>query len=543
MDKRIQLSDLAEQLAVRESLPLNEAERFVRSFFDLTEEALLEDRFVKISGFGTMKLVEVSDRESVNINTGERFLITGHSKVSFTPDPVLRDLVNRPFAHFTTVTLNDLTTDEEIESITAPVPEPLATPSPAEELPSPTFETVIPEAGNSTATSLLETPVPEPTSTPQSTPVAEQLSTTAVDVPVIELPTPEDPPPMPVVEKPAPEPTHPQPSVSAIEEAMPTPTVVKRSPPRSAASDPTPQYGSAIKTPQPAPSPESTMAMSETPAASSAAPENPGCTADLDLTATTRHDAEEQAAAILPPFGIPTTKVKGTITLHSDTSEKSERHLNGWMIACFILITLFLMVLSFLAGRHNWLSLDSTSHDAAHTPAQPARPSSTSASKPAPSSTVRNAPNAAQTPHTTATAARAAQERLAREKAQAEADAAKARAEQEKAKAQAETAKAKLAEVQARTAAEQQAKAHTKLQNPQQEKAEKFQQMPNGSFLIVGTRAVHTLRKGENLYLIAERTYGNKSFARYIILHNSIQNPDLVPAGKKIKLPKLVKKS
>lgn len=123
MEKKYTLQDLAALLAERESLPLEQAEDFVRSFFELTEEGLLKDSFVKVTGFGTFKLVEVSERESVNINTGERFQISGHNKISFTPDGTLRELVNRPFAHFTTVTLNDKTSEAALEEAERPLAE------------------------------------------------------------------------------------------------------------------------------------------------------------------------------------------------------------------------------------------------------------------------------------------------------------------------------------------------------------------------------------------------------------------------------------
>ena len=123
MEKKYTLQDLAALLAERESLPLEQAEDFVRSFFELTEEGLLKDSFVKVTGFGTFKLVEVSERESVNINTGERFQISGHNKISFTPDGTLRELVNRPFAHFTTVTLNDKTPETALEEAECPLAE------------------------------------------------------------------------------------------------------------------------------------------------------------------------------------------------------------------------------------------------------------------------------------------------------------------------------------------------------------------------------------------------------------------------------------
>ena len=143
MEKKYTLQDLAALLAERESLPLEQAEDFVRSFFELTEEGLLKDSFVKVTGFGTFKLVEVSERESVNINTGERFQISGHNKISFTPDGTLRELVNRPFAHFTTVTLNDKTPETALEEAECPLAEESTessatsshTPLPAQETP------------------------------------------------------------------------------------------------------------------------------------------------------------------------------------------------------------------------------------------------------------------------------------------------------------------------------------------------------------------------------------------------------------------------
>ena len=152
MEKKYTLQDLAALLAERESLPLEQAEDFVRSFFELTEEGLLKDSFVKVTGFGTFKLVEVSERESVNINTGERFQISGHNKISFTPDGTLRELVNRPFAHFTTVTLNDKTPETALEEAECPLAEESTessatsshTPLPAPETPvasSPSCET------------------------------------------------------------------------------------------------------------------------------------------------------------------------------------------------------------------------------------------------------------------------------------------------------------------------------------------------------------------------------------------------------------------
>ncbi len=117
MKQKITLTDLAPLLAATEGLTTSEAEAFLRAYFEVISEALTEEKFVKIKGFGTFKLVTVSERESVNINTGERFRIGSHTKVTFTPESSLKELVNRPFAHFETVDLSDDTSIEELAEI------------------------------------------------------------------------------------------------------------------------------------------------------------------------------------------------------------------------------------------------------------------------------------------------------------------------------------------------------------------------------------------------------------------------------------------
>ncbi len=115
MNTKISLHELALAIASRLNLPESEADIFVNAFFDLIADKVVEDKAVKIKGLGTFKLIEVSDRESVNVNTGERIVIPGHPKVSFTPDTTLRDQVNKPFADFQTVMLNEGTSIDEME--------------------------------------------------------------------------------------------------------------------------------------------------------------------------------------------------------------------------------------------------------------------------------------------------------------------------------------------------------------------------------------------------------------------------------------------
>ncbi|MDY4752743.1 MAG: HU family DNA-binding protein, partial [Prevotella sp.] len=101
------LKDIAKILVQKHELKQRDADLFVSAFVETILEGLRNDRQVKIKGFGTFKVTAVRDRESVNINTGERVVISGHDKISFTPDAVMRDIVNKPFAQFETVVLAD----------------------------------------------------------------------------------------------------------------------------------------------------------------------------------------------------------------------------------------------------------------------------------------------------------------------------------------------------------------------------------------------------------------------------------------------------
>ena len=101
------ITQLATILVKKNGISNDEALKFVTTIFDIVKEGLETDKLVKIKGFGTFKIIDVDPRESVNVNTGERVLINGHQKITFTPDSVMKEMVNRPFAQFETVVLND----------------------------------------------------------------------------------------------------------------------------------------------------------------------------------------------------------------------------------------------------------------------------------------------------------------------------------------------------------------------------------------------------------------------------------------------------
>lgn len=162
-------------------------EAFARTLFEVVEEALLSDKFVKVKGFGTFKLVAVSDRESVNINTGERFQIEGHTKVSFIPDNTLKEEINRPFAHFETIDLSDETEQAELDAIDAAAAEEAleneeaeeTVEEVAEEMPAdePTEEVVEEEVMEEVPEEVLKEEPVEETEEPMEEPVATEPQT------------------------------------------------------------------------------------------------------------------------------------------------------------------------------------------------------------------------------------------------------------------------------------------------------------------------------------------------------------------------------
>ena len=112
---KISLSDLAQRLTEKSGISLQDAELFIRKMFDVANEGLQSDKLVKMKWLGTFKVMAVKDRESVDVNTGERIIIEGRDKISFTPDNILKEIVNKPFAQFETVVVNDGVDFDEID--------------------------------------------------------------------------------------------------------------------------------------------------------------------------------------------------------------------------------------------------------------------------------------------------------------------------------------------------------------------------------------------------------------------------------------------
>ena len=211
---KLTLNNIAKVLVEKNGLEPKEAMTFTTAMFDLIHDRLNEEGIVKVKGLGTFKMIRVEARESINVRTGERVLIDSHAKITFTPDAVMKELVNKPFSQFETVVLNDdveftdmkseETTDEtnnseQSESLVDVVSEG-GTPEPAPEpAPEPVAEPT-PEPAPVVAPEPVAEVAPEPTPVVAPEPVAEVA-----------------PEPAPVV---APEPTRevPEPTVPSADE-------------------------------------------------------------------------------------------------------------------------------------------------------------------------------------------------------------------------------------------------------------------------------------------------------------------------------------
>nr|WP_129733588.1 HU family DNA-binding protein [Parabacteroides goldsteinii] len=221
MNSRLTIQDLAALLAERTGKDRSSAELFLREFIAIVSKGVFTDKIAKVKGLGSFKVVLVEKRESIHVNTGERFLIPAHYKFSFLPDKELRELVNKPFSFFETTELNenvDFTDldvsaeieekeaeDESVEDIipenTSPVEEPEVLPTPentdekeeeiveSSEVPESSEEEIIPEEIKSEEIQSEDTSDAEPEPPFESEPSPSGIVEPTAETPV-EEPTP-----------------------------------------------------------------------------------------------------------------------------------------------------------------------------------------------------------------------------------------------------------------------------------------------------------------------------------------------------------------
>lgn len=538
-EKKFQLQDLAEQLAREQGISSQEALEFVRTFFELTEEGILKDSLVKVSGFGTTKLVIVNERESVNIHTGERFQIGKHSKITFTPDNTLRDLVNSPFALLSTTTLYDDTPEEELDSVPI-IEDDFSDDSKdtlrPEEVTNDSEQVLVAEALSSEAhnTSL---------HTDDSTEVAKGLqsdeSSTADIVPQEslseELPS-EDNDNVSVEE-----------DFSATEFSRTTAadTILEDSSTQvdansieftsSSTADDNLSYSTSS---------EKTLLQSSNESAESRQDEEEETlitttTQDEELGKETTSDFSGNPASVdVTLTTIPAetekkpshiTNIQGEIHVTTDNLNHKEQHHRTRFNVLLVAFVLLLVVLSYFAGYYHWLCPNcpqshvvpptQLANNAQHNPkvddsvtTLPGKNSDSTAKTPPPTDTSSSTSDA-QTNDATATSSP--------EKTKKE----------EKAAPQATTTQTIIVKSQ-----------HLSSQQKEQllAKSRQWQQLPHGKSIIVGTYASHVVQTGESIPRLAKRYYGSFNYANYIVLFNHIKDPDVIKVGQQIKMPQLL---
>lgn len=536
-EKKFQLQDLAEQLAREQGISSQEALEFVRTFFELTEEGILKDSLVKVSGFGITKLVIVNERESVNIHTGERFQIGKHSKITFTPDNTLRDLVNSPFALLSTTTLYDDTPEEELDSV--PIigddfsddSEDTLTP---EEVTNDSEQVQVAEALSSEAhnTSL---------HTDDSTEVAKGLqsdeSSTADVVPQEslseELPS-EDNDNVSVEEK-----------ISTTEFSITTATdtiLEDCSTQVDANAIEFTSSSTADDNLSSSTSSENTLLQSSTESTESRQEEETlisTTTQDEELGKETTADLTSNPANVdvtLTTISAETenkpshiTNIQGEIHVTTDNLNHKEQHHRTRFNVLLVAFVLLLVVLSYFAGYYHWLCPNcpqshvvpptQLANNAQHNP----RVSDTVTTLPG-----KNSDSTAKTPPPTDTSSSTADAQTNDATATSSPDKTK---KEEKAAPQATTTQTIIVKSQ-----------HLSSQQKEQllAKSRQWQQLPHGKSIIVGTYASHVVQTGESIPRLAKRYYGSSNYANYIVLFNHIKDPDVIKVGQQIKMPQLL---
>ena len=535
MDNKILLQDIADFLCYRSGITKREAEQFVRAFFEVIQQGLERDQYVKIKGFGTFKLVEVGQRESVNINTGERFQINGHTKVSFTPDTSLKDLVNRPFSHFQTVILNDETAIEELDACTVPedseqlneevsilesqIPategeenismindkeaeanqsESEANQSESEQIISTEIEENEPkqesEETNEPMSKEVVTPIPLSEVTTSLSNSEEEKDTTEDSMTKIEdSPSTETDKEQQVVIVPIPLSEPIDTEVSVASDATSSEKSDEESLPTEGGSTDT-QCDVASPILPPIPSPE---------VLASSIPKE---TAENDIFRSDGADRASSEEAFDSIVAIETEQGMQYLV-----SQKAMRKLKRWktisIVLFAILVTFSLFTLSFLSELFTKCDVE-TNSSFETTPIEDeeqiyAADSSTTDSLHASDTTDVKLITPANVDSIINKKRAASKAPVVAEKTVAEATPA------------------------------------LREENRQATKQAALPQVNRGSYKITGTRSTHVVSRGETLTSIAEREYGSKSFANYIAIYNGLKDANYVHAGTTLRLPEL----
>lgn len=490
MNEKLNIQNLIELLAEKHGMSKRNADSFVKEFFQLIEEALEKDKYVKIKGLGAFKLIDVESRESVNVNTGERFEIQGHTKVSFTPEPALKDIINKPFSHFETVVLNDNTvledtpidsgnedeedTEQRVEAVAAPT----ATENPESigEAVNISEETGVSRQAEAVAGTSEEVIAFEDTGTSGKTETPEQTVTSTETVLPEKAVSPEEAAVSDKTEVPE------QTEVLKETETLKAPEISKET-----------EHLKEPEAPREIELPRETEAPKERKAPMEKEAENPKETESPEKEMTPSEEARPEKADVPPPADSSTMKY-------------------------FISIVVFVVLLC--AGAVTYLYCPDLFDNLSSEPPVKKEVAAAMPDKP-----VNNT--------------------VAADTTVAKDTAAIAKADTVSKKTVAEpVAKKPDAPAVAKQPAPVPTPAHTAPASRLRKQVEAAYVLDSTSYTITGTETKYTIKPGETLTRVSLRFYGTKALYPYIVKHNRdiIRKPNNVPAGTTIKIPKLVKK-
>ena len=485
--KKINWQELAAELANSTGMPRKDAEAFVRTFFDTLGKSILKEKSVKVKALGTFKMVEVQERESVNVNTGERFTISGHAKIGFLPDNALKELVNKPFSDFQTVILNEGTTAEEMEKIDRRYP--ASDQDNGEKAPATSGE-----AGNGslpTQAGEADRASEEKTADP---PTAREEDTTAT--PTERQDTQAQTPPQ---DTQAQAPRQDIPPRKDREEEEPTAkeqperTDTREEPPASpcgSGGGPRTEEASGRENQEEQPAP---VTQREEPA-------KPGNEA-----------ARDEPAAILA-------------AAHRERENAAVPRHNVWRTLFLTLVAILLMIACYITGylrlvNMSWLCLPPAD-------GQEEQPAGNRQEKP---ETDGGAPQGIPPVPQTGS-----------EKEDGNGSEPPTTPQDAQAGAPIPTSpgRARMTETEEGSPA----KAGQDNRSRLIQASKGFPQVEGGKYLITGIRKTRAMRRGDNLYRIAMQEYGSKEAVEYIKALNQFDNPDNIPVGHGVKLPELTPK-
>lgn len=482
INRKVLLQELAEGLSRRKGISKKEADAFLRVVFEVIERYLESDKIVKIKGFGTFKLVSVESRESVNVNTGERIRIKGHTKISFTPDAVMRDQVNKPFAEFETVVLNEGIDLAEMERVDAAYLEDLEE-EPAE-------------------TGILEAEAAENSARPVDEPAKPQLEPEPMEEEPVALPVEDSDDEPEKAEEEAPEPEVAPDALLLEEESL----------------QEVPDDEERVKEVKPNDEEESPSSSREAEEEVRIAAPVEGVTptvVNIENQQTDYQKVEEQTVAELKVdaqhVAHQTIEHQNIVQEHAEGAPSKGLHLSYMGLLALALFVLLLMVGSYFAGYYQLLCpcrFGFLNKPTEVEVVQPEKPLPPKISRPVVAlDSVRQQPAADTVSAPLQKPVESAQPVPVPRK---------------------DTVKAVTP-----------AKKQPDEKVPTKKKAPLLNQVPQGKYVIVGTRKTHVVSAGETLRNIALEEYGSKGYARYIVAHNHITDPNTIQEGQILKLPEL----